>query len=68
MLPEEGVQGLGTVAFSRPDQPLVLEVVDIGDIDMALASRQFVDADIKHTAQIPMGQTISPQIVCVPCP
>ncbi len=58
MLPEEPTESLLGAPRTRPQQALLLQVIDVGDINMPFALRQLVDANVEHPPHLPVRQPV----------
>jgi hypothetical protein len=58
MLPEEPAESLLGAARPGPQQALLLQIIDVGDVDMPFALRQLVDADVEHSPHLPVRQPV----------
>ena len=60
---EERVDGLRGASLPAPHQPLALEVVDVGDVDVPAFSGDLIDPNLGQGVEITMRQTVGDRLL-----
>ena len=60
---EERLQRRLRTPLATPQQALVLEVIDVGHVDMTALSRDLVDADVGHAFEVTMREPVGHRLI-----